>query len=415
MRLKIKVATIILLISPVGVQAAGFDCSLKGLNETEKLICQTPYLSGIDNVANKLFITAMDNTLSKGTVKRSQASWLKERNACHKNANCVKNVYLRRNADLSNITEFKPVSYLFPSTLIDEPFEHEMVNDNGFIIKDNAWYIKKLFNEHQKEIDLNLPSADWNLLSHIVINNDLAFIFEATTKDAVYLVLISDAEAGSYVIASYNIDDKNSPSIEVVSKESNALNYVVTGVYNIIKNKQLSNYYKVEVVGGKLTEPVKTPSSIVNVEKKIWTGYCGDQSCESVLLSTDGKWRLASGDDKIKYLNDGVYYFPHDRPDLGINVFITGVEEEEDGWSYFRNYSWGDKDTFFFDNDGAMACIWRTDINRKITERILPVEGLKQPYYISYAGEDYIVSRYIPIREGDGNMAGFYVSKSIRQ
>lgn len=338
--------------------------------------------------------------------------WLKVRNSCHENIACIKDSYLQRNAELSSIVAFETISSVFSSNLIDTLFGREMTNDSGFIIKDNPWQIKKLFSEHQKEESLNSAPAGWDLLSHVSINNDLMFIFKARTKDSISLVAISDVNSRSYVITSYKIDSDNDPYIELIKRDDGGFSYVVRGMYNSVKNKQLSNYYRIDIVDGTLSEPQTISQPTEDLEKEDWIGYCGEKSCESVLTSPDGKWRLASGDDKIKYLYEGVFYFPHDRPDLGVNVFISGVEKQkDDGWSYSRNYSWGLGDSFFFDNDGAMACIWKIDISKKTTERILPIEGLRQPYYIDYDDEEYVVSRYVSETDDDKVMAGFYISK----
>ncbi len=64
------------------VQAAGFNCSLENLNETEKTICSTPALSGIDSIANRLYTIAIDNSVAKGSLMREQREWLARRNAC---------------------------------------------------------------------------------------------------------------------------------------------------------------------------------------------------------------------------------------------------------------------------------------------------------------------------------------------
>lgn len=59
-----------LLACYANVQAAGFNCSLENLNETEKTICNTPSLSGIDTIANKRYAIALDNSVAKGSLMR---------------------------------------------------------------------------------------------------------------------------------------------------------------------------------------------------------------------------------------------------------------------------------------------------------------------------------------------------------
>ncbi|MFI8418321.1 hypothetical protein ACQKDS_13975 [Serratia sp. NPDC078593] len=273
--------------------------------------------------------------------------------------------------------------------------------------------VKKLFNESQKEKSLDLFEGYWDVFTHMEIKNNLAIIFTVKTKRITYLVLISDITSRSYVIDSYDSESSSAPEIKLIQRDDRSFTYKVSNVYDPVKQEQVSSYYKVSATDSALTTPKKVvlPQQ-EKIENKTWAGYCGNSPCESVLLSPDGKWRIASGDDNIKYRNDGVYYFPHDRPDLGINVFIPNMGDARDDWSFYRNYAWGDKNSFFFDNEGGMACIWKTDISKKTTERILPVEGLRQPYYIRYNNEDYIISRYTSMDDNDYNMVGFYIAKN---
>ena len=413
MKNKFALCVIIFLPQYFSVHAAGFNCSLTSLNETEKTICQTPYLSGLDNVANELFISATNNTLSKGVLLSDQNQWLKERNSCKADVECIKHKYLLRNSTLSSIEPFEPVASAFPASLIDEPFGHEIKNKNGFVIRDNPWLIKDLFRDSQKERSLNIPTGYWKILTHLDINNSLEIIFTVETENITYLVLISDTQ--SYIIDSYDNGSASAPRIKLIEHDDAGFIYKVIDVYNPNKKKRVSAYYQVTVDGNQLMAPQKLglrPEFNETNENEQWTGYCGQNSCSSQLISPDGLWRIASGDGDIKYRNDGIYIFPSDRPDRGINVFISSAEDTEEDWGFSRNYAWGDKDSFFFDNDGAMACIWKTDINKKTTERILPVEGLQQPYYLRYNNHDYVIARYISINDSDKHMVGFYIAKS---
>jgi len=90
---------------------------------------------------------------------------------------------------------------------------------------------------------------------------------------------------------------------------------------------------------------------------------------------------------------DGVYLFEAKRPDSGINVFSQKANDRiERDFSWMRNFVWGEGETFYFDNEGGMACVWRTDIATKITERIIPVESIKYPYYLKYRERERVVA-----------------------
>ncbi|MGG8097558.1 hypothetical protein PGO14_18500 [Klebsiella aerogenes] len=414
MKSRFTLCALTLLSLQTSVHAAGFNCALEKLNETEKTICQTPYLSGIDNVANQLFINAVNNTLSKEIVQSGQTKWLKERNSCKADVECIKQKYLLRNSELSSIEAFHSLPEVFPASLLDKPFNGEMKNKNGFVIRDNHWQVKKLFDFAQKERSFDIDSGDWYILTHLIANNNLAIIFTIRGDYGTYLVLISDMAAKSYIIDFYNgdSDSESTPEITLVKRDSSGFTYQVSNIYDATHQKFISKYYKIEVNGSEISKPIAI-SPPVNIDKeKTWTGYCGRFSCDSELRSPDGQWRLASGEGTIPHQYDGVYYFPHDRPDLGVNVFLSVGDRKEDGWSYSRNYAWGDKNSFFFDNDGGLACIWKTDISQKTTERILPVEGLKYPYYLRYDNEDYVISQYIPTGDADSHLGGFYIARS---
>ncbi|MFI8418322.1 lysozyme inhibitor LprI family protein [Serratia sp. NPDC078593] len=126
MKTKIMISVLMFLSIQNSTHATGFDCNFERLNETEKAICNTPYLNGIDNVTNKLFIIALNNTISKEVVQSGQIEWLKERNSCRDNVLCIKESYLQRNAELSSIQAFQPISDVFPDTLIDASFDNEI-------------------------------------------------------------------------------------------------------------------------------------------------------------------------------------------------------------------------------------------------------------------------------------------------
>ncbi|MGS7193192.1 lysozyme inhibitor LprI family protein [Enterobacter cloacae subsp. dissolvens] len=395
-----------------GVQAAGFDCSLKTLNETERTICNTPYLSGIDNVANTLYINAVKNSLSIGTILSGQLKWLDERNSCKADIECIVQKYILRNDILSSVGSFEPLSKIFPPQLIDEPLEQGVTNENGFTIRDNPWLTKKLFSISSLQQKLNLTQGDWRFLTYLIIDDNIGFIFSLETKRITYLIYVSDIDSQSYVIDAYDSESSFSPGIRLTGRDDVSFTYEVDGVYDKEKDSTVSAYYKVSIAdsGKVLAEPKKIIAAPESIEDELWTGYCGHFPCISSLTSPDGKWRIASGDSDIEGRNDGVYYFPHDRPDQGVNVFLSSHERNRN----FSHYAWGDKNSFFFDNQGAMACIWKTDISKKTTECILPVEGLQRPIYIRFKNQDYVVSRYSSSRlkyVQDEYLEGFYISK----
>lgn len=104
---------------------------------------------------------------------------------------------------------------------------------------------------------------------------------------------------------------------------------------------------------------------------------------------------MASRDGYKGEKDEGMFYFPADKPDQGINVFLAqGDTSVNNDYGYMRNYVWGDDSSFYFDNEGAYACIWKTDIKNKTTQRILPIEEMSKPYYLKYNDEDIVIASY---------------------
>ncbi|WP_424769539.1 lysozyme inhibitor LprI family protein, partial [Proteus mirabilis] len=93
--------------------AAAFNCSSGSLNVTELKICNEPYLSGLDNMMDKLFSKARLNTLSVGFLINDQKEWIGKRDRCKSDYECIKNTYIDRNLLLSKVVAFKSVENSF--------------------------------------------------------------------------------------------------------------------------------------------------------------------------------------------------------------------------------------------------------------------------------------------------------------
>lgn len=145
------------------------NCSLTSLNDTEKTICETPYLLEIDGGTNEFFSLVKNNSLSIGFLQKKQKEFLQERNKCDKDIDCIQKSYIKNLNDLNNTSMFKSVNYHF-SNEIDEPFKKEIINKDGFTIKDNPWFIRFIFNEstlnfHNKT---NLYNLNYNGNDYVV-------------------------------------------------------------------------------------------------------------------------------------------------------------------------------------------------------------------------------------------------------
>lgn len=81
--------------------AASFDCA-KAATPIEKMICESPPVSNLDEQLTADYKVALEKATDKDTLKQQQRAWLKEkRNAC-KDATCLFTVYQQRLVELSN-------------------------------------------------------------------------------------------------------------------------------------------------------------------------------------------------------------------------------------------------------------------------------------------------------------------------
>lgn len=89
-----KLLTLIFLLS-VLLFGASFDCA-KAKTNIEKMICTDPELSALDENLSKIFIKALKISKYKNALKTQQILWIKERDKCDEDIDCVINVYRDR-------------------------------------------------------------------------------------------------------------------------------------------------------------------------------------------------------------------------------------------------------------------------------------------------------------------------------
>jgi uncharacterized protein len=105
------VIIIIFITSCHNLNAASFDCSQKGLIRAEKLTCDNPRLSSMDDVVNNLYkVVTNDNfswqfyRVNSGEIKEGQIEWIKVKNSCV-TEECIFEKYLQRINYLSILIE----------------------------------------------------------------------------------------------------------------------------------------------------------------------------------------------------------------------------------------------------------------------------------------------------------------------
>ncbi|EPJ0730886.1 lysozyme inhibitor LprI family protein [Morganella morganii] len=412
--------------------AAAFDCSSGSLNVTELKICNEPYLSGLDNMMDKLFSKARLNTLSVGFLINDQKEWIGKRDRCKSDYECIKNTYIDRNLLLSKVVAFKSVENSFGgSEFYVEPDKYHSKNKEGFLINSSQWPVKELsaVSDINTDAEEEIRFGKWELLNHLNVDNNIFFFFKVSKNDTFsYLVLISDFPGKSVVISKYDSKSYGYPEIRITDKTDNSFIYVVHDLYNEENDKREDKYYLIdfkgvkdiksadvdnEWVNSRISE-VTDKEQVTNILKKErggiqldddWMGYCGEKLCRSNTLSPDGRWHVASGD------YEGVYLFPKNRPDIGVNVFFNDKKYEATGFNYKSNFSWGKDDEFFFAIVGEGNGIWKTDINNKKTQNILSLYDVSKPYFFRYNNVDYVISFF----DSDGYTESFIISKDVSE
>lgn len=100
--------TVLALLSGAGVaNAASFDCNAENLKPDEKVICDNRDL----NDADVRMVTTFDLLSgflamgSRGALQDEQVAWLKTRQACEGDIDCLKAAYAARMAQFSALIE----------------------------------------------------------------------------------------------------------------------------------------------------------------------------------------------------------------------------------------------------------------------------------------------------------------------
>lgn len=87
--------------------AAGFDCS-KAKSATEKTICSTTSLSDLDEILVLSFNKAVAGSADAKALKTAQQAWLKTREACTSDVDCITQAYTSRISDLMTLVAKTP-------------------------------------------------------------------------------------------------------------------------------------------------------------------------------------------------------------------------------------------------------------------------------------------------------------------
>lgn len=381
----------LILFSPL-CQAASFDCSLDTLSAVEKTICSDEYLSGADNVLNRQWSAVNGSSLSRGLLKAQQLEWLKDRKGCDADVDCLKELYQTRIAQLSSLTVFAPLSKSFSADQIDPPMAKDLVSEGGYTLRDNPWLIKRLTGRYalSRLAERKMGEIGFQVVAHAVAGDNLYIYLVVNVDEGDNLLVEVDGLGNSHILRTFSSDTMlyADPDGQNVAGK---MHFFISGS----EGSPVRVSMDVEADGAAIETMKEVPvaAPLPGYDRESWQGFCSDVPCHSYSQSPSKQWRVASANFMSTDERDGVYLFDAKRPDSGVNVFSQKANDRiENDFSYMRNFVWGDGETFYFDNEGGMACVWRTDIKTKITERIIPVESIKYPYYLKYRGREMVVA-----------------------
>lgn len=96
MKLTVLISTLAISFTSHG---ASFDCT-KASSEVEKIICQTPSLSTLDDTLAKAYSNARSKSADIEKLKSEQINWIKNTRQCKNDIECITNSYKKRIAEL---------------------------------------------------------------------------------------------------------------------------------------------------------------------------------------------------------------------------------------------------------------------------------------------------------------------------
>jgi uncharacterized protein len=92
----------LLVLNLSSARAASFDCS-KAKTETEKAVCKDHAIGSLDEILAGRFRVALKTPNNAESIKKSQTLWLRDRNKCSADIDCLFRAYESRNSELFKI------------------------------------------------------------------------------------------------------------------------------------------------------------------------------------------------------------------------------------------------------------------------------------------------------------------------
>lgn len=379
-----KRLSIFLLLFSAFSHSASFDCKLAKA-DIEKMICDNPSLSQMDEVISTLYFKAL-KIEGNNVVKKEQRSWLRKRNAACQSAYYCEKVFANR------IDELIHKSHLVQNVLTQGmtlPDESSLDETSASALSYDL--IKEKYRPWPRKVLKTFGDNPRNL--NVEVSGDEIYVYYTSGKwDSPTLYEYAPLTGKTFRIAN------------VLKRTS----YYIDGdkVYyytNDDKNNLVSKHYY--QVGTRSEQGI---ISSVSKDK-----FKGKSNISTLALSNDGK-KLAMATESmyIDHYEEGAdkqaAYFTMARVGsewkklINLNSIAIYDSESNDlqvmssdalgsDW-YIDNLIWAkDDSSVYFDNTGNWACIWEYRVKEGELYKIVPEHTAVEPSPFTYQGHDYIL------------------------
>lgn len=345
--------------------AAGFDCA-KASTLIEKSVCNTPSLSAKDDQLNALYKPLMGNRI----FRELETTWMQEvRDRCQTNA-CLEAAY---DLQIYKLTPQPAPPVLGLRSVVPLP-----AGQSYTTVQNEPWPRFAL---------AAVPD---------MFPDSLAQLIDVSVENGVLhaLIFVADASDGP----SYNQDNAsvqpssgklmeyadNRPGWHVVARDVRFAGWRISEMmdqgerYAGIQNGVF--YYRQRTDGELQQAMAYTLGSRQPPQPTTTLYHAQSGALRFAKARVLGNLNDENSDLRLKYENA----LPQPSSE-------TVLDPETGGWS-LSDLSWSERrPVLYFENSGAMACIWRVDLANKVLSKIVPEHIAGQPLAVELQGREAIV------------------------
>lgn len=347
------------------VMAAGFECS-KARTLIEKSVCNTPSLSAKDDQLNALYKPLMGNRI----FRELEATWMQDvRDRCLTN-DCLEAAY---DLQIHKLTPLPSPPVLGLRDVVPLPEGQSYTS-----VENEPWPRFAL---------AAVPD---------MFPDSLAQLIDVSIKDGVLYALI-------YVANSADGPGYNQDNASVQPSSGVLLEYADNrpGLHVIARN--------VRFAGWRISEMMDQGERYAGIQNgTFYYRQRTDGELQQAMAYTLGSRQPPQPTTTLYHAQSGALRFAKARvlgsmndenSDLRLKyenalprpASETVLDPESGGWS-LSDLAWSERrPVLYFENSGAMACIWRVDLASKVLSKIVPEHIAGQPLAVELQGREAIV------------------------